>query len=70
MLSKRNIKIIAAYISLILIVLAVFYFQRIDEKVESQMIENDRDLVRMSSPEMLQLKTGDLIFRKGYGMVS
>jgi hypothetical protein len=70
MLSKRNIKIIAAYISLTLIVLAVFYFQRIDEKVESQMIENDRDLVRMSSPEMLQLKTGDLIFRKGYGMVS
>ncbi len=70
MVSKKNIKVIATFLSLVLVVTAVFFFQRIDEKVEYQMIKIDKEMLRMSSEEVLKLKTGDLIFRKGYGMVS
>ncbi len=70
MVSKKNIKVIATFVSLVLVVTAVIFFQRIDEKVENQMIKIDKEMLRMSSEEVQKLKTGDLIFRKGYGMVS
>lgn len=54
----------------ILVVIGGVFFQYIDEGLESQQIGKHSDIARMTTDDISQLKTGDLIFRKGYGMIS
>lgn len=68
---KKNPKFwIALGVVILLFSISIYNFQNIDEYFESREIARARETIRLTSDELEELKTGDIIFRKGYGFIS